>query len=112
MFIGWQALVIAAIASPVAQLVKKILDVTMTKERRKGNKWISKVALPMVPIVIGAVAAAFIPVRPEALIEYVGEHAKDGWQQLLAYGAWGAACGQFADYLYSKLKDFVTHGKA
>lgn len=77
------------------------------KETRKSNIWLNRVVLPSIPIVIGALIGAFIPLRPEVLIEYVQAHV-DGWfTQSFVYSIWGAACGQFADYTFSKAKSLM-----
>jgi hypothetical protein len=107
MFVGWQALIVAAVASALAQAVKTVLDLAMTPERRKGSRWLNRVALPMVPVVVAALMAALVPVRPDTVLAYVTEHAIVGWQRTLVFAVWGVPCGMLADYLYTKLKDLV-----
>lgn len=74
------------------------------KETRKGNLWLNRVIFPMVPIVIGSLIGAILPLRPEVLVEYVGAHVSGFVMQHLVYATWGAACGQFADYTFTKAK--------
>ena len=107
---SWQALLCATACVGVTQLVKTLLDLTMGKEKRKANKWITRLVLPLTPILVGAIYAALVPLRPEALVEYAAEHINDGWQYV-GYAGWGAACGQFSTMLHSKLKDFLTAQK-
>lgn len=77
------------------------------KEVRQSNVWLNRVVLPVIPIVIGALIGGFVPLRPEVLIEYVEGHV-DGWYtQAFVYSIWGAACGQFADYTFSKAKSLL-----
>ena len=64
---------------------------------------VDRVILPMCPIVFGMCLALLIPARPDPITEYVKLHeiGKTAW---LIYAAWGAVCGQFADYIFSKAK--------
>jgi hypothetical protein len=47
-----------------------------------------------------------IPLHPETLMEYVSTHVdvNKTWQHYAVYAAWGAAVGQFSDYIFSKVK--------
>lgn len=131
---SWQALLVAITASGLTQLIKTIYDISkgrqvlkktstpppaptekpdpvkpaaIGKEVRQSNVWLNRIVLPTIPIVIGALIGAFIPLRPEVLIEYVEGHV-DGWYtQAFVYSIWGAACGQFADYTFSKAKSLL-----
>ena len=72
---------------------------------RKQSVAITRFLLPMTPILVGFLYANLVPLRPETLAEYVAEHVDDGWAWgVMAWGAWGAACGQFSNYLYDRLK--------
>lgn len=118
---SWQALMVAIVATGITQLLKTILDVTLGKaapestpgikemakvgmDKRKSNVVVNRFVLPMAPILVGFIYAMLVPIRPEALIEYVTAHVPEVWQQYLVFGSWGAACGQFADYGFSKVK--------
>lgn len=132
---SWQALLVAITASGLTQLIKTIYDIAkgrqvlkkistpppspdgvptkpvktaaVGKEVRQSNVWLNRIVLPTIPIVIGALIGGFIPLRPEVLIEYVEGHV-DGWYtQAFVYSIWGAACGQFADYTFSKAKSLL-----
>lgn len=107
-FLGWQPLLIAGIAYMVTQLIKATVDTSMGAEKRKASKLVSRVVLPAVPPILGACAAMVIPAYPESIVTYIAENSIDAASALLIYGAWGAACGQFADYLYSKTKDLLS----
>ena len=104
-FYCWQALVHALMVYMLTQLVKTAI----TKQlgpwcNKKPNRtwWVKRVILPAVPPILGFLGAASIPLRPDVLIEYVNTHSIPAHQASLVYGAWGAAVGQFADYIYSK----------
>lgn len=118
---SWQALLIAVAATGITQLVKTVIDIAWghkdaeptptTKDakrvgeaRRKRSVIVNRLVLPMTPIWTGALMAVLIPIRPEAITEYVEAQHIEGWARLLVFAAWGAACGQFADYGFNKIK--------
>lgn len=120
----WQALLIALMASGTTQLTKSIIDVvwglnhetptpTMADALKLGGALrrntliINRLVLPATPILAGFLFAAIVPMRPENLSHYVESHSVAAWQAFFIYGSWGAACGQFADYGVSKVKDFL-----
>jgi hypothetical protein len=117
---SWQALLVVSGAVGLTQLVKTVYDVRMGqaspidtptlrtaakvgKALRKGNVWMDRFVLPMCPIVFGACLAMLIPARPDPVVDYVKAH-EIGKSSMLIYAAWGAVCGQFADYLFAKVK--------
>lgn len=134
---SWQALLVAITASGLTQLIKTIFDValgrqvvkrmsmvpppadsdskatvpvtttTAGKEARKSNPWVNRILLPMIPILLGALIGALIPLRPEALTDYVDAKVPEWYWQDVIYGTWGAACGQFADYIFTKAKSIL-----
>lgn len=108
---GWQPLLCAAAAVGVTKLVKTVLDLAMGTEARKASRIVSKIVLPLTPIVIGLLYGAFVPLRPEVLVDYVAEHVEGTFMTLVAFAAWGAACGQFSTMLHQKFMDFLQHGK-
>lgn len=118
---SWQAVLVALMTAGLTQLIKTLLDIygglkaaeetptvrdmaKVGKEVRKRNLLLNRVILPAIPLVIGALIGAFVPLRPEVIIEYVEAHVQGLWQGIV-YGAWGAACGLFADYLVTKIRD-------
>jgi len=111
MMYGWQALLCAAAAYGLTRLLKTVLDLSVSKDRRKASRWLNRVVLPATPVLFGAIWAAIVPLRPEALIEYADAHVSGAWVYL-AWAAWGGACGQFSTMLYQKLKDFIEHDPA
>jgi hypothetical protein len=78
------------------------------KETRKANLWLNRVIFPMVPIFFGALLGAFLPLHPEVLVTYVDAHVEGAVMATLVYATWGAACGQFADYIFSKAKAVMS----
>lgn len=107
LFYSWQALILAAAVSATVQFIKVVIDTKMGVTRRQANVWLNRVALPGLGLVIGAIYANIIPLRPEVLIQYNTEHLTKSWEVLMSYGAWGAAVGQFADYVFTKLKKLI-----
>jgi len=111
MFLSWQALVLAVAVVTVSGGIKALVDTAWPggAAARRKNKWVTRLVLPAVPLILGFVAGMVIPIRPEAVAEYVAEHVDGGWAWM-AYGGWGLAAGGVAgDYLYSKFKDFLKH---
>lgn len=108
---AWQSALLAVVIVGLTQAVKagieaylliKNAGTTKTgKELRGEVAVIDRAVLPLVPLVSGALMGAFVPVRPEVLVQYVTEH---GGGSRLAYAMWGAAIGQFSDYLYQRFK--------
>lgn len=108
---AWQSALLAVVivgltqgvkAGIEAYLVLKNAGTTKTgRELRKEISVLDRAILPLVPLVSGALMGAFVPVRPEVLVQYVNEH---GGGSRLAYAMWGAAIGQFSDYLYQRFK--------
>jgi hypothetical protein len=109
MMYSWQALLCACAVVGLTKLVTAAVDVQLGIERRKSNRWLSIVILPSVTVVFGLFYAMLIPLRPETLDSYVSAKVESHAIQLLCYGAWGAACGQFATTLYDRVRDVVSH---
>lgn len=90
------------------QLVKTVVDLALGKDddgvpRRKGIPWLNRVVFPGVPVVLGILLGAFVPLRPAFLIDFVNEYIT-GFSSTVVYGAYGAIVGQFCDYIYTKAK--------
>ena len=125
---SWQALLVACGAVGLTQLVKTIHDVRagqkapvatptlrvaakVGKALRSDGVWMDRFILPMCPIVFGVCLAVLIPARPDPIVDYVKAHeiGKTAW---LIYAAWGAACGQFADYIFTKARKTFFSGSS
>lgn len=117
---SWQALLCATACVGITQLVKTVIDIVYAKkvkdkagdklnakELRKDNVWLTRLVLPLIPILVGALYAMAVPLRPEVLVEYAQAHIEGRLPEVLAFAAWGAACGQFATMTHEKLKRFL-----
>jgi hypothetical protein len=121
---SWQALLISIAATGFTQLLKTVIDIvfgqrdatptpTMKDAQAVGAKLrremliLNRLVLPMAPIFFGFIMAMVVPMRPEMLLTYVTTEHIEGVGRYLVFGAWGAACGQFADYGYSKVKSML-----
>lgn len=111
LFFGIAPLLLAGIVWMLMQLIKAAIDLRVGREQRREKVWLTRIVLPAIPPVIGFALAMFIPLRPESLVDFVGRADLTDWQARAVYGAWGAAVGQFADYLYSKLKAFIQDSR-
>jgi len=108
---AWQSALLAVVivgltqgakAGIEAYLLLKNKGTTKTGKELRGEVAIlDRAVLPIVPLVSGALMGAFVPMRPEVLVQYVTEH---GNGSRLAFAMWGAAIGQFSDYLYQRFK--------
>ena len=108
---AWQSALLAVVIVGLTQAVKAGIEAYLVlknagtpktgKELRGEVAVIDRAVLPLVPLVSGAIMGAFVPMRPEVLVQYVTEH---GGGSRLAYAMWGAAIGQFSDYLYQRFK--------
>lgn len=120
-FYSWQSLLLAVAVSGIVQAVKTGIDTVygtsparrstdlpsvkahhVGKEIRKSNALITRGLLPLLPILIGAVLAMLVPLRPDILTAYA--EGKGGGRDWSIYALWGAAIGQFADYIYQQIK--------
>lgn len=108
LFYSWQAVLVAVACIGITKLVTTILEMAkILSDKGDGPVWTRRLLLPLLPITIGFLVAAFVPLRPEFLVDYVNTHVQGWWWTTLSYGAWGAACGQFAGYSYDRLKDLL-----
>ncbi len=127
----WQAVLVALACSGITHLIKTVVDVVwgkalnkraslppgvdpktaaeLGKTVRQSKVIVNRLVFPMVPIVVGMVFAVVVPLWPEALSAYVKDHVTDAaghwWQVAAVRASWGAACGQFSDYIFSKTHD-------
>lgn len=113
----WQALLCAAAAWGVTQLAKTALDTVYEKKHgtsnaRRRSLIVTRVVLPVIPVMAGLAYGVLVPLRPTVLDEYVAEHVSGSTMALVAYGAWGAACGQFSTFLYDRLKKLITQARS
>lgn len=121
-FYSWQSLLLAVAVSGIVQAVKTGIDTVygtsparrstdapgtkalqVGKALRKSNALITRGLLPLLPILIGALLAVIVPLRPDILTNYA-EDKSGGSRDWTIYALWGAAIGQFADYIYQQIK--------
>lgn len=103
-FYCWQALIVTVIVYMLTQLVKVILNSrAYFKVNANRQWWLKRVILPGVPPLLGFITAASLPLHPDVMVAFFAEHAAPAAAITASYGAWGAAVGQFTDYLYSKV---------
>jgi len=109
---SWQAICVAAAASGLTHLIKTVLDLRMGQEARRANLVLTRLVLPMVPILAGALTALVIPVRPDFLYTYIHANVPTKVGAYSAFGLWGGVCGMFADYTFTKVKSFMLHSNS
>lgn len=104
LFYSWQAILVVLVVYMTTQAVKVSLNIAFGgQKKRQSNVWVTRVLLPALPPLLGALAA-LLPVHPVTLVDYVLQREFAWWEGQLVFSAWGAGCGQFADYLYTKIK--------
>jgi len=118
---SWQAVLLASAVVGLTQLVKTLYDVyrghvapietptlrtaaQVGKDLRKDDVIFDRFVLPMCPIVFGMILAVVIPARPDVIMTYITVHKIGHFSAYAIYIGWGAACGQFADYIFSKVR--------
>lgn len=119
----WQSILCALTAGGATQLVKTIIDIwwghtapvptptvkdkqQVGKALRQGTLVLNRLVLPLVPVLVGMLYACIVPARPDAITTWVTAHAL-GASAYLIFASWGGACGQFADYTVSKVRDIL-----
>lgn len=107
---SWQALICASACVGVTQLAKRTLDVRIGEEARKASRLLTVLVLPTMPIAVGALYAVAVPMHPDALGAYLEAQGIDGGARALSLASWGAACGQFAVYVYERIERTLSTG--
>lgn len=109
----WQSCVLAFLITTGTHGIKAFIDYRVGgKETRQQSLLINSIILPATPIVLGGLLGGLIPLWPEILTEYLKAHAVEGWHAKLAFAAYGAAVGQFADYVWNRYSSVVDGVKA
>lgn len=122
-FLGWQALLVALVASAFTELTKRVINILLAvkddndgritmlerigDEIRRETVFINTILLPALPLVYGAFAAGALP-HPEEMIVYMKTHAMPLWKTHAAYAVWGAMCGQFSGWLFDRLRTTIS----
>jgi hypothetical protein len=109
----WQSCVLAFGVTTGTHGVKALIDFLLGgKEERRKRLFFNSIVLPATPIILGALLAIIIPLWPETLIEYLKAHSLSGWKAKMAYAGYGAAVGQFADYVWCRYSSIIDGVKA
>ena len=103
---NWQAVLLAVGVAALVEGIKRAINVAAGgSDKRKAMRWVTEVVLPLLPLFAGSLGAILVPLHPDKLTEYVTAHPSvKPW---VVYGAWGAAIGQFSDYLYQRAKSVM-----
>lgn len=116
------AVILAAMVVGLTQLTKTLLDLwfgirtpnlvpgtalAAGKADRQDRVFLNRLILPAIPVLWGVLLAVAIPFRPEAVTEFVTAQVPQKWATYVIFGMWGATVGQFADYIYTRLKELI-----
>jgi len=97
-----QTYVAAVVIYVVTHLIKASIDIAAGgTANRKLNPWLSQIALPSVPLVLGFLYGAFVPFRPDTIEQYVATH--ESASMVIVGGVFGIVIGQFSDYIYNRI---------
>ena len=109
---SWQSLFLAIAISALTQAFKNGVDAAIGARKggdgkaiRQGSRLLDGVVLPLFPLVLGASFGAFVPFHPDSLVAYV---SKSHESSVAVYALWGTAVGQFADYLYQRVRKVIS----
>lgn len=91
---GLKPFLLAAVLSPITSALKKLVNIQFGKQW-KEYLLVDAVLLPLVPIILGSLAALALPQIRPAVIEPYGTGVAC---------LWGGAVGTFADYIYTKFR--------
>jgi hypothetical protein len=121
-FLGWQALLVALVASAFTELTKRVINILLAvkddsdgrltmlerigDEIRRETVFINTILMPALPLLFGALGAWALP-HPEEMIEYMKAHALPSWKMHAAYAVWGAICGLFSGWLFDRLRTTI-----
>lgn len=100
---SWESLLLSVIIYSVTRSVKHgVLIISKTREIE--NRWVRYVLFPLVPLVVGSIVCVLIPIHPQQIKDYA---AGSGVNKNLFFMAYGAALGQFADYLHHRIRGIL-----
>ena len=100
---SWQTLVLAILVFMASSASKAILDFALGGTgKRKKNRFLTKLAVPAIPVLFGGAFGAWLPLHPEMLLDYVKTYEVS---MLLVGGSYGAVVGLFNNGLYKFVKN-------
>lgn len=111
--IGWQSFLLSLVIATATHGVKRVIDFFIEggKAARRQKIFINRIALPATPIVIGSLVAIFVPIHPEALLEYITSHNLTGSKYYIIMAAYGSCLGQFSDYVWHRFSGVLDDVK-
>lgn len=125
-FMSWQTYALAVAVYCITQFIKVCINLLLAQasgqdpladvvmmhrlgaELRKEKDVINKLVLPAIPVWLGVFFSVAIPIRPESVITFAHTYGGSWFGEHAIYAFWGGFCGQFADYLYSKVSDAIA----
>lgn len=106
---SWQSCVVAFLITTFTHGIKALIDYKMGgKESRQESLFLNSILLPATPILLGALIGSVLPLRPEALMNYMIEHNIQGWSAHLVFAGYGMAVGQFSTYVWDRYSSLIT----
>jgi len=109
LFVSWQAVVLALITVTISGGIKQLISVLW--KTWKSNRYMAKLGMPAIVLMVGTLAGMLIPIRPEAVTEYVTSHTS-GAGSFTAYGGWGFVAGGIAGaWIFDLVKDWFQFKK-
>lgn len=96
-FASWQTLFVCMAVFLVVFAIRRVLE-TAFGDNIKNNKWWYEVALPLMPIVIGASLGLLAQSFPWPMV--VGDN---GWARVM----YGAICGLSSGWVYSRFRSIM-----
>lgn len=113
---SWQSLLLAFGVAAITNVLKNAIDLKLGgRAVRQRKLFAHRVVMPLMPIVLGALGGALVPMHPEALTDYLTAHNVVGFRFYISLAAYGGAVGQFSDYVwhrYSGIRDDLTKKKS
>ena len=112
--ICWQSILLAIVTALISHAIKTVIDISIgykagtTDESkaktgraiRKDNPYLTRLVIPAIPLIVGAILSIIIPMKPDFLVKYT-TGVKHSWSIIICYGA---MCGVMADYFYQHFK--------
>lgn len=106
LIVSWQAVALAIAIAAITSVLKRLVDyVAGGPEKRKANYGLTRVLLPAIPLLVGALLAEFVPLLPDQLVAYIAALPPEKNHAVRA--VYGVVLGAFADYLWSRYSSLL-----